>query len=397
MGLTTSNKISSKAQELFHSYQFRTAGFKKPKAYFNWALANMEMLRRKTRIKARPLKTTIDITNVCQLRCPLCPTGLEAHDRESTHFDFDKYMKLIDEIGDYLFFLDFYNWGEPLLHKRIEEFIQVARKKNISCGISTNLSLKLTDERIRKIINSGLNEMVVSVDGASQEVYEKYRRRGDFDLVITNMRRFVELKREMGVQTPCITWRYLVFGFNEHQIETARALSEEIGVDSFVVTSAYLDEGFYPVPESERKSMNDWQPTLPDYQLYSGQKEDGTFIPKYKPNIPNRCDWHYMSSAINADGNIAPCCALFSSENDFGTFDATEENSYMNVLNNDKYTAIRAKFNGERSESTELVCEKCPASIIMPYGYGVNRDVIFMTAVQFYKFFQNLFSSPAKK
>ncbi len=397
MSSASSNKFSRRIRELLHNYQFRTAGFKKPKAYFNWALANLEMLGRKTRIRARPLKTTVDITNVCQLRCPLCPTGLEAHDRVSTHFDYDKFIKLMDEIGDYLFFLDFYNWGEPLLHKRIEEFIHIARNKNISCGISTNLSLKLTDERIRKIINSGLNEMVVSVDGASQEVYEKYRRRGDYELVIANIRRFVELKKEMGAQTPCITWRFLVFGFNEHQIETARALAAEIGVDSFVATSAYLDEGFYPVPEAERKSMDNWHPSLEEYQLYSGQREDGTFIPKYKPDVPNRCDWHYMSSAINADGNIAPCCALFSSENDFGTFDGKEENSYMNVLNNENYTGIRAKFNGERNETTNLVCEECPASIIMPYGYGVNRDIVGMTTVQFYKFFKNLFSPPAKK
>src|SRR5579863_1511586 len=181
------------------------------RAYSNWALSNYEVLVRASRIKARPVKLTFDPTNVCQLRCPLCPTGLQVQDRDTGHAQLHMFQHLIEEVGDYLFFIDFFNWGEPLLNPRVEEFIRLASSKKIVSSMSTNLSLPLTDDRVNRIVTSGLNEMIVSLDGASSQTYATYRRQGKFDLVYGNMQRIIQEKRRLGQTFPLVTWQFLVF------------------------------------------------------------------------------------------------------------------------------------------------------------------------------------------
>ena len=294
---------------------------KHPKAYFNWLRANWELLLGTSDVKARPLKITFDPTNVCQLRCPLCPTGLEVQDCEQGHARLPMFEKLLGELGDHLFFVDFFNWGEPLLNTHIEDFVCLAASRKIITRISTNLSLPLTDERIERIVASGLNEIVVSLDGASNATYGLYRRRGNFDLVFGNLRRLIEAKRRLGLKRPLVTWQFLVFGFNEHEIPRAEAMAVDIGVEKLIFLPAFLDEGRYPMPESDKSLVATWKPKNPLYQIENASGNDAT--PR------SRCGWHYMSAAVNWDGTVASCCTTFSKQDDFGTIGPSGESSFM--------------------------------------------------------------------
>jgi len=82
----------------------------------------------------------------------------------------------MDEVGDYVFFLDLFNWGEPLLDPNLEELVRIASARRIVTNVSSNLSLPLSDERIESLVKSGLCQLVVSLDGTSQETYQNYRR-----------------------------------------------------------------------------------------------------------------------------------------------------------------------------------------------------------------------------
>jgi hypothetical protein len=105
--------------------------FRHPKAYVNWARANYELLTRSSTVRARPLKLTFDPTNYCQLRCPLCPTGARIQDRDRGRAQLHVFEHLMDEVGDYVFLVDFFNWGEPLLNERVEELIAMASGRGI--------------------------------------------------------------------------------------------------------------------------------------------------------------------------------------------------------------------------------------------------------------------------
>ena len=243
-------------------------------AYLNWARTNWEMWRRTSKIGARPLKLTFDPISVCQLRCPLCPTGRGLQDRGAGHAKFHIFQHLMDEIGDQIFFIDFYNWGEPLLNKHLEEMIELATRKRIMTAMSTNLSLPLTDERARKLVGSGLGELICSLDGSSQETYETYRRRGNFALAVENLRRIVRAKAELGSSRPSIIWRMYVFKFNEHEVESARALAAEVGVDRFVLGSPYLENDQFAMTETERAEARSWAPSDPARNRYNMSHPD---------------------------------------------------------------------------------------------------------------------------
>lgn len=353
--------------------------FKAPRAYWNWALANWDMWRRSSRLHARPLKLTFDPTNLCQLKCPLCPTGLRIQDRAPGRAQMHIFEHLMDEVGDYVFFMDFYNWGEPLLNRRLEDMLRIAARKRIVTYVSTNLSLPLSDERLIAFLTSGVSEVIVSIDGTSQETYGTYRREGDFELAFGNLKRLAALKRQRGLRRPVIVWRFYVFRFNEHQIPRARELAAEIGVDRLVLGTPFLDEGRFPIPPADREAMKAWAPTLPEFDRYQPGH------PEYEsPRAPiekrSRCDWHYISSAINPDGGVSPCCALFEQENDFGTL--ADGTPYMEVVDNARYRAIRDRFAGRSAEPTGLVCERCPTPAIMDYGRIMNRHIAYFTLVQ---------------
>jgi MoaA/NifB/PqqE/SkfB family radical SAM enzyme len=363
----------------FDRFASLVPGLKPGRAYLNWARANIEMLRGTSRVRARPLKLTFDPTNVCQLRCPLCPTGLQIHDRAPAHAEIEPFAKLMEEVGDYVFFIDFFNWGEPLLNKNLEELLRLAHDKRISTLVSSNLSLKLSDERITSFVESGVSELMVSLDGASQETYESYRRRGEFDLVVDNMRRIVETKRALGRSNPTVTWRYLVFRFNEHELDEASRLAEDIGVDRIVFAPAYLDEGRFPVSDELKQEMSDWAPKDEAWIRYEGAPTDESASAKPR----KRCDWHYVSAAVNPDGSVAPCCTLYEKQDDFGhTGSGASEQGFMETYNNENFVAIRERFAGKRDEPTGLVCETCPTPDIMDYARQVNRDVALLFGVQ---------------
>jgi radical SAM protein with 4Fe4S-binding SPASM domain len=384
--------LVDKFKNINSNYRGRVAGFKKPAAYANWLLSNYEMWRRTTTIKAKPLKLTVDLTNSCQLRCPLCPTGLQAHDRDATLYSLEQFTKLMEDVGDYVFFIDFYNWGEPLNNKNFDKYVEVAKRYNVSTEISSNFSFKLSDDRIRRLVESGLNEIIVSMDGTTQETYEQYRRKGQIDLVQDNIRRFIKLRTELGRTSPVITWRYLVFGFNEHEIEDAKVMSKDLGVDKIMFFPAFLDEdNYFPTTDVDKITIVDtWVPADPEYKMYDVSKTGKLISHHDKAPFLKRCDWHYMSAAINADGSVAPCCVAFKKEDDFGNLD-DDGSSYMSVVNNEKYRGIRAKFAGKESKSPESICDKCPATNIMPYAKDVNKAILIVTVLQILGLFRGLF------
>ncbi len=361
-------------------FDLLTPGLKPAKAYINWLRANYQMMRKVSCVTARPLKLTVESTNACQLRCPLCPTGLRIIPRPRSSVRLDLFERLLDEVGDYVFFIDFHNWGEPLLNNQLENFIRLARGKMISTTISTNLSLKLTDERLRSLILSGLNHMIVSLDGASKETVTMYRRGMDFDLVISNMRRLVALKKEMNSKTPYISWQFLVFRFNEHELEKAQEMARDIGVDRLMFSHASLDTDVYPLSEEERAAIRTWVPMDPSLTSYDRKNlESCPSAPlKFNKNqpTPHRCDWLYVSSTLNSDGTISPCCAVYKGEDSFSIPDCLEISSFMDVYNNERYRAVRDKFAGRNSRRLGVACEHCSNGDLMRDAQGVNRIIL---------------------
>lgn len=343
-------KYSSKWNE---SVFIPELSFRNLKMVSNFLLARISYNLGLSKIPNYPHFALIDPSSICHLHCPLCPTGQGRKERRLRLLTFEEYKKMIDQFGDYLVSLLFTNWGEPLLNKDFYKIVEYSKKNKRIPYVSTatNLSIKLTDEDIDLLVESGLDLMTVSVDGSNQETYEKYRVGGDLELVIENSKRIMEAKRRLGKERPFIVWQFLVFKHNEDDIESIKTLAEETGVDVLRICAAqvYVGELDRPFEETYEKS----KPVLPTLgSKYSKYNSDGS------EKEPKSCNWLWKGIVVSSTGGVSPCCSIYPEKYDFGNL---LNEPFMDVWNNRHYQHARrcVKNSNLCEKEPENICTKC--------------------------------------
>lgn len=315
---------------------------KKMKAYSNVGKLRLNMLLRREAIKNYPIKAYIEPTLFCNLRCPACPTGLQLGLRPSSSIDFDVFKSALDEVGDYLFELWMYNWGEPLLHKQTPEMIRYAKDKGIEkIRLSTNLSIPLTDDYIERFVRSGLDVLIVSLDGTTQDTYSKYRIRGEIDLVHRNMLRIQEAKTRLGLSKPNIVWQFLVFRHNEHEMKQAEASYRDWGADSIY---------FYGAEMPFEENAAGFEPsTIPEYNQYHKDHRQQREKERYKAS-GKPCSWLYGVFVLNPTGKVSSCCSVVDQADDFA--DYSPQAGFFQAWNSKKFVQARRLFTKSPSSSS---------------------------------------------
>ena len=381
---------------------------KETKAYLNVLKLRLNMRLKREVVSNYPVAAFIEPNLFCNLQCPACPTGLRLDLRPRVSIREELFKAAIDEIGDYVFQLYMYNWGEPLLHKTTPELIRYAKAKEIKIILSTNLSMNLTDDYIERLVRSGLDTLIVSLDGVTEEVYKKYRRNGDLNLVRENVRRIRDMKERLSSPTPTIVWQFLVFRHNEHEIGEAQRQYKEWGADELSIGTAIMPlepghEGFEPS-------------TLPQYNMYHPdnfvQREAQRQI-----SSGRSCSWLYGVFVLNPNGKVSPCCAVPAQRDDFG--DYAPDKKFFDVWNNETFRRARGLF-GKRSKSSEqkngngtpksekahlvdgmgvsatlaltedeLICQKCPIPFLQDY---IDPIIVGVTNRMADSFMQDSFS-----
>jgi len=186
-----------------------------------------------------PISISIEPTTSCNLRCPECPSGLRSFTRATGMLQSDFFRQTIDQLHRDLFYLVFYFQGEPYLNPAFLDMVRYASQKRIYTATSTNAHY-LTEENARRTIESGLDRLIISIDGTTQEVYEQYRVGGQLQKVLEGAARVVKWKKELRSKTPFIVFQFLVVRPNEHQIEEARQLARRVGVDDIWFKTAQI-------------------------------------------------------------------------------------------------------------------------------------------------------------
>lgn len=211
--------------------------------------------------KAYPVFANIDPTNVCNLRCVECDVGTGNHEHPRGQMKMELFEKIMGEIGPYLMHLDFFRYGEPLMHKNILKMIEIAEKKyGIQVRISTNFSIKFSEEFLGGLVESGLSELVISADDVEQELYEQYRVGGNIELVIDNLKKLQRIKEERNSSTPLICWQALLFRFNQNRKEDIEKRVRELGVEKFSFAHAHVSASnahLQPTTERTRGERTD--------------------------------------------------------------------------------------------------------------------------------------------
>ncbi|MBC8413738.1 MAG: SPASM domain-containing protein [Nitrospira sp.] len=306
------------------------------------------------KVLGKPYVLIVDTVNICNLSCPLCPTGLNMPGRKKGKMDFATFKKVIDEQGEYAFTVVMHNWGEPLLNKDIFEMIAYAKKNSIKTVLSSNLNI-MKESDAEQLITSGLDQLVISLDGVTPETYNQYRKGGDFQTVINNIKLLVRKKQEMGSSSPKLIWQFLVFQHNVHEVPEVEKLASELGVDGTDILSGQLG-GPGQTPYLGGKDTSQ----LVSKWLLNDKKYMRDFNYFNEPAYlnPKRCDYLWKSMTVNWDGSVSPCCCVYEESTNFGNIN---QDSMKSIWNNQKFRDSRSLFKESSSGNFtgNTICKAC--------------------------------------
>jgi MoaA/NifB/PqqE/SkfB family radical SAM enzyme len=313
------------------SYSFGMVKYLTPSKAANLLRREYERLKRVSLPKGFPFHAVVDVSNACNLECPYCPTGRrQTSGRKERIIDVDLVKTFLDRYGKYLIAADLFNWGESLLHPQISDIVNLFHERRIFHQISSNLNIK-NRSVLEKICDAGLDILIVSISGTTQEIYERYHRRGDIFLVVENLKHLIDYRKKMHLFSPIIELKYLTFKYNAHQVLEAFHLAKEIGVDIF---RSHIAGG----PEEEIIQIDEENKKI----LYDGTGQ--------------LCYQLWRTIVLNSDGGIAPCCLLYFKDDDFAHISNVEETSQ-------RYIEARNMFNklavGELDSHLQHPCLKC--------------------------------------
>src|SRR4026209_1853883 len=288
-----------------------------------------------------PVSISFEPTTSCNLRCPECPSGLRAFTRPTGMLQKNFFKDTIDQLHRELLYLVFYFQGEPYLNPDFLDMVKYASSKKIYTATSTNAHY-LNDDNAKKTIESGLDRLIISIDGTTQDVYEQYRVGGRLDKVLEGTQKVVKWKKEMKSKTPFIVFQFLVVKPNEHQIEDVKKLAKEMGVDDVWFKTAQV----YDYENDPNKLI----PTLDKYSRY--KKTSSGY--EFKGKLANHCWRLWHDPVITWDGLVAPCCFDKDAQHRLGDL---KKKPFKEIWKNGEHRKFRTKILHGRKNID--ICSNC--------------------------------------
>jgi radical SAM protein with 4Fe4S-binding SPASM domain len=289
-----------------------------------------------------PVSISFEPTTSCNLRCPECPSGLREFTRPTGMLKKDFFKETIDDVYKELLYLIFYFQGEPFLNPDFLEMVKYAHDKGIYTATSTNAQY-ITDEKAKRTVESGLDRLIISIDGTTQDVYKQYRRGGNLEKVLQGARNIVKWKKELKSKTPFVFFQFLVVKPNEHQIEDVKKLAKEIGVDQVRFKTAQIYD-----------YENDPNNLITNIDKYSRYRKDKNGNMQIKSGLKNHCWKLWHANVITWDGLVVPCCFDKDAMHRLGNL---RMQSFKEVWHNDNYKQFRSELMKSRKNID--ICANC--------------------------------------
>jgi radical SAM protein with 4Fe4S-binding SPASM domain len=293
-----------------------------------------------------PMSISFEPTTSCNLRCPECPSGLRAFTRPTGMLENSFFKQTIDDIYKDILYLIFYFQGEPYLNKNFLEMVSYASSKKIYTATSTNAHY-LTDEVARKTVESGLDRLIISIDGTTQEVYKQYRVGGNLNKVIEGAKNIVKWKKELKSKTPFVFFQFLVVKPNEHQVEEIKKLAEEVGVDEVRFKTAQIYD-----------YENDPNQLIPVNEKFSRYRKTKDGKHEAKNKLANHCWKLWQANVITWDGLVVPCCFDKDASHQLGNL---KNQSFKEIWHNDNYKQFRKELMTSRKNID--ICANCSEGV----------------------------------
>lgn len=298
--------------------------------YFaNRLLSDYNYYHRKVNVNNKPEIFAIELTNYCNLRCVMCPRRLMK--RKIGFMDFNLFKKIINQIKGYNDYVWLHDMGESLFHPQLELFINYCADNGIKPFLSTNATV-LNGKNALKILNSKLDKLLLCLDGATQETYEKIRVNSNFDKVRNNILNFLKLKKKLGKSKPYSVIQIIQMNETEKEIETFKKQWDGLADEVLV------------------KVFSTWAGQIEDIKKIS--KEEHRYYPFRKERYP--CSLLWRNLVVLWDGDVVPCCLDFDGKFVFGNLN---EEKLDEIWNSEKIQKMRMEQINNNFDN--LLCREC--------------------------------------
>lgn len=306
--------------------------------YFSYLISR---IRKKSVHKGMPFSLSIEPTTACNLGCPECPSGLKQFTRPTGKLKLDVHQDILNQVSKTVFYINYYFQGEPFLNPNFLDLIVEAKKRKIYTATSTNAHF-INKVKAEEIVKSGLDRLIISIDGMSQKTYENYRVNGSLKKVIEGTQFLLDAKDKLNSKTPHLIFQFLAVKPNEHEIDEIIEFGHKMKVDEVRIKTAQLydyENGNSLMPENEK------------YARYKLNK-NGTYSLKYKTG--NHC-WRMWSSCVFTwDASIVPCCFDKDAQHQLGNL---KNKSFSEIWNSEKYNGFRSAVLNQRNQID--ICKNC--------------------------------------
>jgi radical SAM protein with 4Fe4S-binding SPASM domain len=299
---------------------------------FNLFVQGVQMMMQSVHRFGLPPILQIEPANICNLNCLTCATGAQLMERPPLSMSFETFRNVIDQVKDYICFVAFWSWGEPFVNSEAFRMIRYAKDQNLFVHTSTNGHFLSSKEQAMKIVHSGLDSLIVSVDGLDQHTYERYRKGGELKRVIQSIEKILTERNAAEVRTPLVTLRFIVMKHNEHQVANVKDFAEHLGVDYVTFRTAIFERGGINLSES----------LLPLSEGF--RRHDERYLKREKRSHPSdsfRCYRPYANLTVFSNGDVVSC------ENDYNAHVAlgnVSEQSLRDILSSRRCRDFLSSF-----------------------------------------------------
>lgn len=337
------NQVYIERLKLF--FQLVRRGYVNPKKLVNIIKCVISELSRNPKVSGQPFSLILEPTNYCNLKCPVCPTGNGSDKRKKGFLSFDNFKKVIDDMSPYLVNLLLCNFGEPLLHKELNKMIAYAKRKNLRVITESNGHFFRDKEEVENFVKSGLDKVIIAIDGTTQNTLAKYRINSKLEGILNGIDNLVKTKKRLKSKYPLIEIQFIIMKHNQHEIKDIEKLCKKLKVDRLRYKTFNMFENYSNIDSGSLLPKNK------NHSRYIKDKE-GKFVSKIELD---RCSRLWFSTVINWDGTVLPCCQDGHCVHKLGNF--FEAKSFKNIWNGKRYIDFRNTFLKHKSKIN--ICKNC--------------------------------------
>jgi len=290
-----------------------------------------------------PIHIHIELTNYCNLKCRVCPTGIGRLDRKPTAMEPALFERLMSEVGPYLLTASLWGWGESLLHPQLADILRITQNRGVTTFLSTN-GQNLDDERVlQALISYPPTYLIVCIDGITDETNSVFRVGAKLDPTLKGVRRLAQMRREKGSHLPILHFRYIVMKHNEHEVPRLPQFAADNQFDLLTIRTLSIIDA----PDDVHHEL------IPDDERFRAY---GYRNHKRVSRTDFICEKAFIFPAVFADGTVVACDQDYNAQQPYGSI--ADGSSFADIWRSERAAEVRREIRDNLDNFS--CCKNCP-------------------------------------